>query len=52
MFVFAAAEELDDLLLDNRTVMLQSIADDLRARLPLDAMLASETSAHHKVPPD
>ncbi|XP_067335303.1 uncharacterized protein zgc:109986 isoform X2 [Channa argus] len=43
------ADELDDLQLDNRTVMLQSIADDLRARLPLDAMLASETAAHHKM---
>ncbi|XP_067335305.1 uncharacterized protein zgc:109986 isoform X4 [Channa argus] len=43
------SDELDDLQLDNRTVMLQSIADDLRARLPLDAMLASETAAHHKM---
>ncbi|XP_067469548.1 uncharacterized protein zgc:109986 isoform X1 [Thunnus thynnus] len=43
------SDELDQLLLDNRTVMLQSIADELRARLPLDAMLPSETAAHHKM---
>ncbi|KAK2826829.1 hypothetical protein Q5P01_021043 [Channa striata] len=43
------SDELDDLLLDNRKVMLKSIADDLRARLPLDAMVASETAAHHKM---
>uniref|UniRef100_A0A3B4WG70 Zgc:109986 n=1 Tax=Seriola lalandi dorsalis TaxID=1841481 RepID=A0A3B4WG70_SERLL len=42
------SDELDDLLVDNRKVMLQSIADDLRASLPLDAMLPSETTAHHK----
>ncbi|XP_056249626.1 uncharacterized protein zgc:109986 [Seriola aureovittata] len=43
------SDELDDLLVDNRKVMLQSIADDLRASLPLDAMLPSETTAHHKM---
>ena len=43
------ADELDDLLVDNRRVMLQSIADDLRASLPLDAMLPSEATAHLKV---
>lgn len=43
------SDDLDELLLDNRKVMLQSIADDLRARLPLDAMLPSETAAHHKM---
>ncbi|XP_022621872.1 uncharacterized protein LOC111237171 [Seriola dumerili] len=43
------SDELDDLLVDNRKVMLQSIADDLRASLPLDAMLPSETAAHHKM---
>ncbi|KAM9842643.1 uncharacterized protein ACBR49_014036 isoform 2-T2 [Aulostomus maculatus] len=42
-------DELDNLLVDNRKVMLQSIADDLRARLPLHAMLPSETSAQHKM---
>uniref|UniRef100_A0A3Q3BM65 Zgc:109986 n=1 Tax=Kryptolebias marmoratus TaxID=37003 RepID=A0A3Q3BM65_KRYMA len=40
--------ELDHLLLDNNKVILQNIADDLRARLPPDAMLPSETAAHHK----
>lgn len=43
------ADELDELLQDNRRVMLQNIADDLRTRLPPDAMLPSETTAHHKV---
>uniref|UniRef100_A0A8D3AML1 Zgc:109986 n=1 Tax=Scophthalmus maximus TaxID=52904 RepID=A0A8D3AML1_SCOMX len=43
------SDELDELLLDNRTVTLRSIADDLRAGLPLDAMLPSETAAHHKM---
>lgn len=42
-------DELDELLQDNRKVMLQSIAAELRARLPLDAMLPSETTAQHKV---
>ncbi|XP_053700510.1 uncharacterized protein zgc:109986 [Synchiropus splendidus] len=39
------SEELDDLVTDNGKVILQSIADDLRAHLPLDAMLPSEASA-------
>nr|XP_020442033.1 uncharacterized protein LOC109951720 isoform X1 [Monopterus albus] len=43
------SDELDHLLADNRRVMLRSIADDLRARLPLDAMLPSETAALHKM---
>ncbi|XP_008275334.1 uncharacterized protein LOC103353920 isoform X2 [Stegastes partitus] len=43
------SDDLDDLLLDNRTVILQNIADDLRTRLPLDAMLPSEAAAHHKM---
>ncbi|XP_053170848.1 uncharacterized protein LOC128354695 [Scomber japonicus] len=43
------SDELDELLVDNSTVMLQSIADDLRASLPLNAMLPSETSAQHKM---
>ncbi|XP_026196323.1 class I SAM-dependent methyltransferase [Anabas testudineus] len=43
------SDELDELLLDNRRVMLQSIAEHLRARLPLDAMFPSETTAHHKM---
>ncbi|XP_047467240.1 uncharacterized protein zgc:109986 isoform X2 [Mugil cephalus] len=43
------SEELEDALLDNRRVMLQSIADDLRVRLPLDAMMPSETSTQLKI---
>ncbi|XP_050923936.1 uncharacterized protein zgc:109986 [Lates calcarifer] len=39
------SDELDELLLDNRKVMLRSIADDLRASLPPDAMLPCETAA-------
>ncbi|XP_034431685.1 uncharacterized protein zgc:109986 isoform X1 [Hippoglossus hippoglossus] len=41
--------ELDELLVDNRKVMLRSIADDLRASLPPDAMLPSEAAAHQKM---
>ncbi|XP_030574729.1 uncharacterized protein LOC115772555 [Archocentrus centrarchus] len=43
------SDELDELLVDNRRVMLQSIADDLRSSLPLNAMLSSETAAYHKM---
>ncbi|KAM6912293.1 uncharacterized protein FYW49_010813 [Xenentodon cancila] len=43
------SDSLDHLLMDNKKVILQSIADDLRARLPLNAMLPSETTAHHKM---
>ncbi|XP_028996009.1 uncharacterized protein zgc:109986 isoform X2 [Betta splendens] len=43
------SDELDELLLDNRKVMLQSIADELRTRLPLDATLPSETRAQRKM---
>ncbi|XP_059209313.1 uncharacterized protein zgc:109986 isoform X2 [Centropristis striata] len=43
------SDELDDFLSDNKTKILQNISDDLRARLPLDAMLASETAAHGKM---
>ncbi|XP_005812129.1 uncharacterized protein LOC102226181 isoform X1 [Xiphophorus maculatus] len=43
------SDELDQLLLDNNKVILQSIAEDLRARLPVDAMLPSETAAQHKM---
>ncbi|KAM8834192.1 uncharacterized protein ACB058_017836 isoform 3-T3 [Synchiropus picturatus] len=39
------SDELDDLVTDNGKVILQSIADDLRAHLPLDAMLPSEAGA-------
>uniref|UniRef100_A0A2I4AJ46 Uncharacterized protein zgc:109986 n=1 Tax=Austrofundulus limnaeus TaxID=52670 RepID=A0A2I4AJ46_AUSLI len=43
------SDELDHLLLDNNKVILQNIADDLRARLPLDAMFPSEAAAHLKM---
>ncbi|XP_028293959.1 uncharacterized protein LOC114456424 isoform X2 [Gouania willdenowi] len=42
------SDELYDVLKDNKSVTLRSIADDLRLRLPLDAMLTSESSAHCK----
>lgn len=44
------ADELEDELLgDNGRVLLQSIAEDLRANVPPDAMLPSETAAYSKV---
>ncbi|CAN9501921.1 unnamed protein product [Ophioblennius macclurei] len=43
------SDDLDDLLQDNNRVTLQSIAEDLRSRLPLNAMLPSETCAHLKM---
>ncbi|XP_062252929.1 uncharacterized protein zgc:109986 isoform X1 [Platichthys flesus] len=43
------SDELDQLLVDNRKVMLRSIADDLRTSLPPDAMLPSEVAAHQKM---
>ncbi|XP_015248023.1 PREDICTED: uncharacterized protein LOC107096050 [Cyprinodon variegatus] len=43
------SDELDELLVDNNRVILQSIAADLRARLPVHAMLPSETAAQHKM---
>ncbi|MEQ2232899.1 hypothetical protein ILYODFUR_016213 [Ilyodon furcidens] len=48
-FDSAFSDELDQLLVDNNKVFLQSIAEDLRARLPIDAMLPSETAAQHKM---
>lgn len=44
------ADEFDEMLSDNRTVFLRNIADELRQRLPLDAMLSSESAAYCKVP--
>lgn len=38
------------MLSDNRTAFLRSVADDLRQRLPLDAMLPSESKAYSTVP--
>nr|XP_057946434.1 uncharacterized protein LOC131140224 [Doryrhamphus excisus] len=43
------SDELGDALVDNNKVILRSIADDLRASLPQDAMLASETNVQKKM---
>lgn len=43
------SDELDELLWDNRTAILRHISDELRGRLPPDAMLPSETAAHDKM---
>ncbi|XP_068608490.1 uncharacterized protein zgc:109986 [Brachionichthys hirsutus] len=43
------SDELDELLSDNRKVILRNIADDLRASLPQEAMLPSESTAHSKL---
>lgn len=48
---FHPADELDELLSDNRRTILQNIAEDLRARLPPDAMFPSESTAYSKVMP-
>lgn len=45
----AFTEEVESLLRDNRAVILENIADELRARLPPDAMLPSETYTCNKV---
>lgn len=42
------SDDLDDFLVDNQIIILQSIAEDLRASLPLDAMVPSETMAIQK----
>lgn len=42
-------DELDELLSDNRKVILRHISDELRAALPPDAMLPSESTAYCKV---
>ncbi|XP_074548367.1 uncharacterized protein LOC141806644 [Halichoeres trimaculatus] len=43
------SDELEDLLSDNRRVILQNISEELRERLPADAMLPSETAAYNKM---
>lgn len=49
-FLFVSpSDELDHLLLDNNKLILQNIADDLRSRLPLEAMFPSEAAAQQKV---
>lgn len=42
------SEELDDWFMDNEKVVLQSIAEDLRTCLPVEAMLPSESLAIEK----
>uniref|UniRef100_A0A672SC24 Zgc:109986 n=1 Tax=Sinocyclocheilus grahami TaxID=75366 RepID=A0A672SC24_SINGR len=42
------SDDLDDFLVDNQSVILQSIAEDLRVCLPLEAMAPSETMAIQK----
>lgn len=42
-------DDLDNYLVDNQRAILQSIADDLRCCLPLEAMFPSETMAIQKV---
>ncbi|XP_052010225.1 uncharacterized protein zgc:109986 [Xyrauchen texanus] len=42
------SDDLDDCLVDNQHVILQSIAEDLRACLPLEAVVPSETMAIQK----
>lgn len=44
-----SSEEVESLLRDNRAVILENIADELRARLPPDAMLPSETYTCNKM---
>lgn len=46
----SVADEFDELLSDNRKVILRNIADELRVHLPPDAMLPSENTAYAKVP--
>lgn len=48
--LLSSADEFDEMLSDNRTAFLRNIADELRQRLPLDAMLPSENAAYCKVP--
>ncbi|XP_064186400.1 uncharacterized protein zgc:109986 isoform X1 [Anguilla rostrata] len=46
------SEELDDWFMDNEKVVLQSIAEDLRTCLPVEAMLPSESLAIEKAQQD
>lgn len=43
------ADQFDEQLWDNRKVVLRHIADELRVRLPQDAMLPCESTAYSKV---
>uniref|UniRef100_UPI003AAD514E uncharacterized protein isoform X2 n=1 Tax=Centroberyx gerrardi TaxID=166262 RepID=UPI003AAD514E len=42
------SDELDDVVLDNRKVILQNISEELRDALPLEAVLPSEARARHQ----
>ncbi|XP_018974008.1 uncharacterized protein LOC109105118 [Cyprinus carpio] len=42
------SDDLDEFLVDNQSVILQSIAEDLRVCLPLEAMIPSESMAIQK----
>uniref|UniRef100_A0A8C2KYY1 Zgc:109986 n=1 Tax=Cyprinus carpio TaxID=7962 RepID=A0A8C2KYY1_CYPCA len=42
------SDDLDEFLVDNQSVILQSIAEDLRVCLPLEAMVPSESMAIQK----
>lgn len=44
------ADDFEELLSDNRTAFLRTVADELQQRLPLDAMLPSESTAYRTVP--
>lgn len=44
-----SSEEVDSLLRDNRSVILENISEDLRSSLPPEAMLPSETFTLNKI---
>ncbi|CAL1575430.1 unnamed protein product [Knipowitschia caucasica] len=44
-----SAEEVDSLLRDNRSVILENISEELRASLPPDAMFPSESFTYNKM---
>ncbi|XP_070776934.1 uncharacterized protein [Enoplosus armatus] len=43
------SDEFDELLSDNKTVILRNISNELRVSVPADAMFPSETTAHCKM---
>ncbi|XP_041810038.1 uncharacterized protein zgc:109986 isoform X1 [Chelmon rostratus] len=43
------SDELDELLSDNKKTILRNISDELRVRLPADAMFPSESTAYSKM---
>ncbi|XP_033844445.1 uncharacterized protein zgc:109986 [Periophthalmus magnuspinnatus] len=44
-----SSEEVESLLRDNRSVILENISEELRSSLPLDAMMPSETYTQNKI---